>query len=123
MNKGKEGFMSLDGKESPQQVFEEKLSMLMDDELPENEKALLIQELKTNPELQKTWERYHLIRAVLQKRSEESLLGQTGGIAERVQAEIAKADAAASRGAEFDRPIVLNTSHSPIRCVRNAKQG
>jgi sigma-E factor negative regulatory protein RseA len=45
--------------------MKERLSALMDGELSEHEQAQVLAQLASDPELAKTWERYHLIRDVL----------------------------------------------------------
>ncbi len=47
--------------------MKESLSAMMDAQLSESEQVHLLTELSRDPELRKTWERYHLIRAVLNK--------------------------------------------------------
>jgi sigma-E factor negative regulatory protein RseA len=47
--------------------MKESLSALMDGELSEHEQTEVLAELAKQPELMRTWERYHLIQAALRK--------------------------------------------------------
>lgn len=115
--------MSLTGKKLQLRRLKSQVSALVDGELPENEKEALLKELKTNPELQKSWYRYHLIKSVLQKKNEKLLVSQANTISKRVQAELAK-DFSPSRASGFDTPIVMNTTHPiTLLTIKDLKQG
>lgn len=47
--------------------MKESLSAMIDAQLSETQQTRLLEELSRDPELRKSWERYHLIRAVLSK--------------------------------------------------------
>ncbi len=93
------------------QDLKAQMSALVDDELPEAEKSELVKQLKTDPDLQKTWGCYHLIRQVMQRKSDKLLLGYGAMLFAKVHAQIEK-EPTAVWGAEFDKPIVMNTSHT-----------
>lgn len=85
--------------------MKERLSAMMDAQLSESEQARLLAELSHDPELRKTWERYHLIRAALSK--ELSLVVPTGlseRIVERIRGLPPPAESPASR-AHRRRPV------------------
>ncbi|MFQ5937548.1 MAG: sigma-E factor negative regulatory protein [Acidiferrobacterales bacterium] len=65
--------------------MKENLSALMDGELSEDERAHVLAELTGDPELTKSWERYHLIRAALRKEFGPMVFP---GLGERVAAQI-----------------------------------
>jgi sigma-E factor negative regulatory protein RseA len=61
--------------------MKESLSALMDGELSEHEQAEVLAQLAKQPELTRTWERYHLIQAALRKELGPLVLA---GLSERV---------------------------------------
>jgi len=63
--------------------LDEQLSALMDDELPESERELLLRRLAVDSGLRDRWERYHLARDVLHNELPETL---DLGLSERVRA-------------------------------------
>lgn len=65
----------------------ESLSALMDGELSEHEQTEVLAELASQPELARTWERYHLIQAALRKELGPVVLA---GLTERVGQYIGK---------------------------------
>jgi sigma-E factor negative regulatory protein RseA len=67
--------------------MKESLSALMDGELSEHEQAEVLAELANQPELARTWERYHLIQAALRKELGAVVLT---GLSERVVKRIGK---------------------------------
>jgi sigma-E factor negative regulatory protein RseA len=50
--------------------MKEKLSAFVDNELSEHEQSQLLRALAEDPELDRTWERYHLMRAVMRNELE-----------------------------------------------------
>lgn len=87
----------------------EQLSALMDDALEEEKREALINELKENPELQASWNTYHLIRNILQRKNDPLLAGYGATLWAKVSEQIAK-EPTVVWGAEFDKPIVMNTT-------------
>lgn len=67
--------------------MKESLSALMDGELSEHEQTEVLAELASQPELARTWERYHLIQAALRKELGGDVLT---GLSERVVQYIGK---------------------------------
>lgn len=65
--------------------MKEKLSALVDAELPEHERDAVLRELSRSGELRKTWERYHIARAAM--RNELEIL-MTANFADRIAAEL-----------------------------------
>ncbi|MEJ2435175.1 MAG: RseA family anti-sigma factor, partial [Pseudolabrys sp.] len=63
--------------------LDEQLSALMDDELPESERELLLRRLAVDSGLRDRWERYHLARDVLHNELPETV---DLGLSERVRA-------------------------------------
>ncbi|MGD9591450.1 MAG: sigma-E factor negative regulatory protein [Candidatus Berkiella sp.] len=88
----------------------EALSAYMDDALDEESKKALLAKLKDDPELQATWKRFHLIHNVMQQKIDPLLLGYGAMLSAKVSAALAN-EPAVVWGAEFDKPIVLNTAH------------
>lgn len=76
--------------------MKESLSAMMDAQLSEDEQAHVLTALSRDPELRKTWERYHLIRAALGKE-----LGPVvpTGLSERIAARIRDLPPPAGAGA------------------------
>lgn len=67
-------------------VMNEKLSALIDAELDELEERRVLDTLSQNPELRLTWERYHLVRAVINRQLEIiAPRGLAGKIYDRLQ--------------------------------------
>ncbi|MBS0289882.1 MAG: sigma-E factor negative regulatory protein [Proteobacteria bacterium] len=99
--------MKIDGK-TKQLILKNKLSALMDGELDKNEQSTLLAELKTNPQLQETWQRYHLISNILQRNNNSNPVFNLG-LHTKVQAAIIN-EALIGWGAEFNTPIVMNTT-------------
>jgi len=115
--------MLLDGKKIRLRRLKSQVSAMIDGELPEAEKAALVNELKTNVELQKSWYRYHVIKTVLQKKNGKLMFSQANTLSKRVKAELAKMDFS-SRALGFDTPIVMNTSHpATLLPIKDVKQG
>ena len=67
--------------------MKESLSALMDGELREHERTEVLAELANQPELARTWERYHLIQAALRRELGPVVLA---GLSERVAQYIGK---------------------------------
>lgn len=63
----------------------EQISALVDGELPESERALLVRRLATDQELRGTWERYHLIRDALRHELPDDV---DGDMANRIMAAV-----------------------------------
>ncbi len=68
----------------------EEISALMDDAFEEGSQEDLLSSLKNNAELQATWQRFHLIRDVLQRKNEPILASLGKTLVERVREAIAK---------------------------------
>ncbi len=88
----------------------EALSAYMDGALDEESKQALLAQLKVDEELQKTWQCYHLIHNIMQQKCDPLLLGFGAMLSAKVSAALEN-EPAVVWGAEFDNPIVLNTSH------------
>lgn len=73
----------------------EQLSAMVDDELPEGERALLIERMARDAALRERWERYHLIGDVLHDRL---VVPPDARLAERVMAAVAQETTPKSRG-------------------------
>ena len=81
--------------------MKEKLSAFMDNELGELEERRVLAELAADPELRVTWERYHLVRAVIR----EEGVAPVPGLSERVARQLPDA-APAAAGARVPRPLL-----------------
>jgi negative regulator of sigma E activity len=99
----------LDMKEMTQEM-KEQLSSLVDSESHGEERESLIALLKREPELQKTWARYHLIGEVLRKKVQSVSILDGISLHSKVQAVIGN-EPFAVRAGEFNSPVVLNTYH------------
>jgi len=78
------------------QEIKEKLSALMDDELPRHELAAVLDRLNSDPEYKALWDRYHLIGDAVRG---EVMRLNAQGINERVSAAIAEEPTVLSPGA------------------------
>ncbi|MBS0286146.1 MAG: sigma-E factor negative regulatory protein [Proteobacteria bacterium] len=112
--------MNQDKKDDDMLHTKEQLSALMDDALEDEEKETLLNKLKKDPELQKTWQCFHLIRSILQPKNERLLLGYGAMLSAKVSAQLAN-EPPVVWGAEFDKPLVVNTTVSNDE--RNVSEG
>ncbi len=88
----------------------EELSAYMDNALEEEAKLALLEKLKVDPALQATWQCFHLIHNVMQQKNDPLLLGYGAMLCARVSLALEN-EPPVVWGAEFDKPIVLNTAH------------
>ena len=98
--------MTIKGKDQHLDDAKEKISALMDDTESEAPTEDLLSELKSNPELQATWKRFHLIRDVLQRKNEPILASLGKTLCERVREAIAKEPPVVWAADFNEKPIV-----------------